>query len=149
MVQTLLLIYGNKNDATNFNTDNIGIISPFRRQVNKIRELFGQQFLEQNHLEINTVDQYQGRDKDVIIYSCVKSSNSNCSSVETNDSYQTPIIDSELLKDERRLNVAVTRAKRKLIIIGNCHTLNRYLPFRNLFNVLDEEQIVPLIDFND
>lgn len=149
VVQTLLLIYGNKNDATNFNTDNIGIISPFRRQVNKIRELFGQQFLEQNHLEINTVDQYQGRDKDVIIYSCVKSSNSNCSSVETNDSYQTPIIDSELLKDERRLNVAVTRAKRKLIIIGNCHTLNRYLPFRNLFNVLDEEQIVPLIDFND
>ncbi|KAH7638189.1 hypothetical protein HUG17_9294 [Dermatophagoides farinae] len=137
------------NDATNFNTDNIGIISPFRRQVNKIRELFGQQFLEQNHLEINTVDQYQGRDKDVIIYSCVKSRNSNCSSVETNDSNQTPIIDSELLKDERRLNVAVTRAKRKLIIIGNCHTLNRYLPFRNLFNVLDEEQIVPLIDFND
>ncbi|XP_027196108.2 DNA replication ATP-dependent helicase/nuclease DNA2-like [Dermatophagoides pteronyssinus] len=151
IVRTLLMIYSNNNNdknVANFNVDNIGIISPFRRQVNKIRELFGQQFLEQNHLEINTVDQYQGRDKDVIIYSCVKS----CSSGETINPNETqPIIDSELLKDERRLNVAVTRAKRKLIIIGNCQTLKRYLPFRNLFNVLESEQFIQLInfDFND
>ncbi|OTF84003.1 hypothetical protein BLA29_004606, partial [Euroglyphus maynei] len=160
IVRILLLIYGQKSNdndddddgknATTFNVDNIGIISPFRRQVNKIRELFGQQFLEQNHLEINTVDQYQGRDKDVIIYSCVKSCETpgeTMNPIETS----TPIIDSELLKDERRLNVAVTRAKRKLIIIGNCHTLKRYLPFRNLFNVLRVEQFVSLknFDFND
>lgn len=60
-------------------------------------------------LEVSTIDRYQGRDKDVIILSFTRS----------NESGKT----GRLLEDRRRLNVAVSRAKRKLIIIASYETL--------------------------
>lgn len=136
IINTMFLIYG-------LELKDIGIISPFRRQVLQIKELFGKEFLDEHHLEINTVDSYQGRDKDLIIYSCVKSS----AKQELDENSPTSfIVDSELLKDERRLNVAITRAKRKLIIIGNRATLNNYYPFKNLFSVLKPEQFIELVN---
>ncbi|MBR0472509.1 MAG: IGHMBP2 family helicase [Methanosphaera sp.] len=79
----------------------IGIISPYADQVKIISEKTG--------VEVKTVDGFQGREKEIIIISTVRS----------ND-------DGELgfLNDLRRLNVAITRAKRKLIIVGNSDTLN-------------------------
>ncbi|KAF7488919.1 DNA replication ATP-dependent helicase/nuclease DNA2 [Sarcoptes scabiei] len=148
IIQSFLQIY-----RKDFSSKNIGIISPFRRQVKRLLESFrlNSEFSANvlNDLEINTVDQYQGRDKDVIIYSCVKSFH-RASRFDSQDSEtSTPIVfDSELLKDERRLNVAITRAKRKLIIIGNRTTLKRYRPFRNLFQILNDKQLINLIDFD-
>lgn len=148
LIQNLLRIYG--KGETSLTGANIGVISPFKRQVGNIKEKIGKKFVDDNSIEINTVDQYQGRDKEVIIYSCVKSSEelsdfddsqSSCISMST-------VVDSELLKDERRLNVAVTRAKKKLIIIGNRRTLERYHPFQKMFSVLSPSQIVPLASFN-
>ncbi|XP_018009050.1 DNA replication ATP-dependent helicase/nuclease DNA2 [Hyalella azteca] len=86
---------------------------------------------ESKKVEINTVDQYQGRDKLVIIYSCVRS----CTD---------PKKAGELLRDERRLNVALTRAQRKLIVIGNVKTLMMYEPLDKLVSVLGEEQIIKM-----
>jgi DNA replication ATP-dependent helicase Dna2 len=64
---------------------------------------------KKNGLEISTIDRYQGRDKEAIVLSLVRS----------NPHGRT----GRLLEDYRRLNVALSRAKRKLIIIGSCRTM--------------------------
>lgn len=51
----------------NANLENIGVIAPFRAHVNLLKKVVAED------IEINTVDQYQGRDKEIIIYSCAKS----------------------------------------------------------------------------
>ncbi|MGJ3235711.1 IGHMBP2 family helicase [Marivirga sp.] len=83
--------------------EDIGIISPYEQQVSRLKSL-----LRDYHVEIKSIDGFQGREKEVIILSLVRSN------TEGNIGF---------LKDYRRLNVALTRAKRKLIIIGNSNTL--------------------------
>lgn len=83
-------------------SDEIGVITPYRAQRNRIKEV-----LEDIDIEINTVDSFQGREKDVIIFSI------------------TSTEDLSFVDDENRLNVAFTRAKRKLIVIGNANSINR------------------------
>ena len=81
--------------------DWIGVITPYEDQVDLIRQLVD--------VEVNTVDGYQGREKEVIVISFVRS-NRDC--------------EIGFLEDLRRLNVALTRAKRKLIAIGDAITLS-------------------------
>jgi DNA replication ATP-dependent helicase Dna2 len=89
--------------------------------------------IETPELEINTVDQYQGRDKEAIIYSCTKSE-SDADSMVIKEGAQT------ILHDIRRLTVALTRAKHKLIVIGDSDTLQRYPPFAKLLASLESSQ---------
>ncbi|GIY98801.1 hypothetical protein CEXT_36551 [Caerostris extrusa] len=112
---------------------NIGIITPYRRQVDLIEGKLKK--ISANEIEVNTVDQYQGRDKDVIIISCVKckKSTSFCEKKGM------------ILDDERRLNVAISRAKKKLIIIGCKSSLNIYEPFHRLIKCFTAEQIIDLL----
>jgi len=162
IVHRMLELYG----SGGLTPGHIGVVSPFRKQVQRIKELMGDELVLRGSLEINTVDQYQGRDKEVIIYSCVKSfvqvedsgieksdeesqlsedsATSGGSGSSGGSTLLRGVFDSELLKDERRLNVAITRAKKKLIIVGNRSTLNRYEPFRNLFGVMRESMFFPL-----
>jgi len=107
---------------------NIGIIAPYNAHINLLRKVIDKE------VEVNTVDQYQGRDKDVILYSCTKS-------VE----YDTKK-EFEILDDQRRLTVAITRARHKLIIIADKVTLLRYTPFKSLFDVIDEKNVINLHD---
>ncbi|XP_017791107.1 PREDICTED: DNA replication ATP-dependent helicase/nuclease DNA2 [Habropoda laboriosa] len=109
---------------------NIGIIAPYRAHVNLLRKIV------QNDIEINTVDQYQGRDKEVIIYSCAKSL------INSNDIKE----DLEILGDHRRLTVAVTRAKHKLIVVADKNTLSQYSAFKKLFNLIEDKNILNLND---
>ena len=81
--------------------DDIGIISPYADQVKLISEHVD--------VEVKSVDGFQGREKEIIIISTVRS----------NDNREIGF-----LNDLRRLNVAITRAKRKLIVVGNSATLN-------------------------
>uniref|UniRef100_A0A8C8M6F2 DNA replication ATP-dependent helicase/nuclease n=1 Tax=Oncorhynchus tshawytscha TaxID=74940 RepID=A0A8C8M6F2_ONCTS len=81
-----------------------------------------------SNVEVNTVDKYQGRDKSVIIVSFVRSH------PEGNLG--------ELLKDWRRLNVAITRAKHKLLMVGSAPTLRRYAPLEKLLNHLTQESMI-------
>lgn len=99
--------------------DDIGIISPYADQVKIIQD--------KTPVEVKTVDGFQGREKEIIIISTVRSNeNGNIG----------------FLRDLRRLNVAITRAKRKLIIIGNTNTLetnptySRLIEFARQNNVL-------------
>ncbi|MDQ7083297.1 MAG: IGHMBP2 family helicase [Aquificota bacterium] len=80
--------------------DHIGVISPYEDQVDLISRMVP--------VEVRTVDGFQGREKEVIIVSFVRSN---------------PEGDTGFLKDYRRLNVAITRARRKLIAVGDPETL--------------------------
>ena len=71
--------------------DSIGVITPYRAQVKLLRDLIARKVQHGKRIEVNTVDQYQGRDKNIILYSCVRSgvtedSVSNC---EYNILYKT------------------------------------------------------------
>lgn len=57
--------------------DDIGVITPYRAQVMLIRDRLASEEAEGGRrVEVNTVDQYQGRDKSVVVYSCVRSGSS-------------------------------------------------------------------------
>lgn len=72
-------------------------------------------------IEINTVDAFQGREKQVILFNCVRSNNS--SSLQGSLGF---------LMDERRLNVAITRPQHFLVIVGNAATLMKSHVWSNL-----------------
>ena len=99
-----------------FNMKDVGIITPYKAQIKKLVEV---PFLKEKvarGLEVSTVDTFQGRDKKVIFISFVRSNSvRECGN---------------LLKDFRRLNVAVSRAKLKLIMVGSSSTLKN-LPVMN------------------
>ncbi|CAG8452223.1 3265_t:CDS:2 [Cetraspora pellucida] len=84
----------------------IGIITPFRHQI----KLLLQKFKDFSKVEISTVDRFQGREKKAIVVSLVKA----------NVDYRV----GDILKDYRRLNVAITRAQSKLIIFGSKSTVS-------------------------
>lgn len=105
----------------------IGVITTYSLQVELLRRLIA---TIDSEVEVNTVDQYQGRDKEVIIYSCCRTGATIKNSIdEVEDRKKT-----EILSDHRRLTVAVTRAKCKLIIIGDANSLRNYKPFRQLLD---------------
>ncbi|RDB14553.1 putative ATP-dependent helicase C29A10.10c [Hypsizygus marmoreus] len=91
----------------------VGIVSMYRAQIVELRRLFEQRFGSQilEAVDFNTVDGFQGQEKDIIILSCVRSG---------------PGLQSVgFLSDYRRMNVALTRAKSSLFILGNAPTLER------------------------
>ena len=99
--------------------DDIGIISPYADQVKIIQE--------KTPVEVKTVDGFQGREKEIIIISTVRSNpNGNIG----------------FLSDLRRLNVAITRAKRKLIIIGNKNTLENNPTYFRLIKFVEDENLL-------
>ncbi|MEE1335799.1 IGHMBP2 family helicase [Methanobrevibacter sp.] len=99
--------------------EDIGIISPYADQVKIIQE--------NTPIEVKTVDGFQGREKEIIIISTVRSNNNG---------------NIGFLSDLRRLNVAITRAKRKLIIIGNKDTLITNPTYERLINFCEDENLL-------
>lgn len=89
----------------------IGVISPFRAQLRLLEDIPGMANWRESGLEVSTIDRFQGRDKDVIVLSFVRSNPQGKAG--------------RLLEDFRRLNVAVSRAKSKLIMVGSFSTLHR------------------------
>ncbi|XP_060141860.1 DNA replication ATP-dependent helicase/nuclease DNA2 isoform X1 [Globicephala melas] len=108
------------------NPSDIGIIAPYRQQLKVINDLLAHSSL--GMVEVNTVDKYQGRDKSIILVSFVRSNEDGTLG--------------ELLKDWRRLNVAITRAKHKLILLGCVPSLNRYPPLGKLLYHLNSEKLI-------
>lgn len=121
----------------------IGVIATFTSQVNVLKKIMDkfESGLPDEHkgIEVNTVDQYQGRDKSVIIYSCTK-----CDNPDTKT--ENIAKDKEILQDVRRLTVAITRSQHKLILIGDVKSLNIYAPFKDLFTHLSGMSKLDLID---
>ncbi|XP_053357959.1 DNA replication ATP-dependent helicase/nuclease DNA2 [Clarias gariepinus] len=104
----------------------IGVIAPYRQQLKAISTLLEEDSFRA--VEVNTVDKYQGRDKSVIIVSFVRS--------------QTDGNLGELLKDWRRLNVAITRAKHKLLMLGSAPAMRLYAPLEKLLTHMQQENMI-------
>ena len=103
----------------------VGIISPYRAQVQLLRRMlmkweFFKPFRRQ--ISVNTVDGFQGQERDVIVISMVRS----------NDEGQIGF-----LRDLRRMNVAITRARMKLIILGDRQTMTRHPFYRQLWQYIE------------
>ena len=102
----------------------VGIISPYRAQVQLLRQLLRKnEYLKpfRRFITVNTVDGFQGQERDIIVISLVRS----------NDEGQIGF-----LRDLRRMNVAITRARMKVIILGDRHTLTRHPFYRKLWQYI-------------
>ena len=99
----------------------VGIISPYRAQVQYLRRLLmKREYFKpfRRLISVNTVDGFQGQERYVIIISLVR----------CNDEGQIGF-----LRDLRRMNVAITRARMKVIILGDHHTLTKHPFYRRLW----------------
>ena len=104
----------------------VGIISPYRAQVQYLKRLIKKRafFKPFRHLiSVNTVDGFQGQERDVILISLVRA----------NDMGQIGF-----LRDLRRMNVAITRARMKLFILGDAPTMTRHPFYRRLYDYIQE-----------
>ena len=103
----------------------VGIISPYRAQVQYLKSLIKKyEFFKpyRRIISVNTVDGFQGQERDVILISLVRS----------NDEGQIGF-----LKDLRRMNVAMTRARMKLIILGNKDTMTKHPFYKKLWEYVE------------
>ena len=101
-----------------------GLISPYKAQVQYLRQLIKKDafFKPFRHLiTINTVDGFQGQERDVILISLVRA----------NEDGQIGF-----LNDLRRMNVAITRARMKLIILGDASTLTKHPFYKKLYEYI-------------
>ncbi len=99
----------------------VGIISPYRAQVQYLRQqIRKKEFFKpyRMRISVNTVDGFQGQERDIIVISLVRS----------NDEGQIGF-----LRDLRRMNVAITRARMKLIILGDRQTMTQHPFYRKLW----------------
>lgn len=117
----------------------VGVIAPFRIQVEAIKETLKRKIGPDHLVEVNTVDQYQGRDKELIIYSGTKTRHRDAT-----EEAKAEMDGSDILNDRRRLNVAITRAKKKLIMVMDRQCLQRNAPFEELFKYLKGPQVIRL-----
>jgi superfamily I DNA and/or RNA helicase len=104
----------------------VGIISPYRAQVQLLRRLLmKREYFKpfRRMISVNTVDGFQGQERDVIVISLVRS----------NDEGQIGF-----LRDLRRMNVAITRARMKVIILGDRQTLTRHPFYRQLWKYITQ-----------
>lgn len=99
----------------------IAVITPYRTQVTLLRSLLEQE--RDAGLEISTVDGYQGREKEVVVVDLVRSNDTG---------------DLGFLTDTRRMNVALTRARRLLLIIGDSATIGTHRYYAALLDSIQE-----------
>ncbi|EON77598.1 dna-binding protein smubp-2 [Lunatimonas lonarensis] len=109
----------------------IGLISPYRAQVEYLKELVAgdDAFLVlrslQSQLTIDTIDGFQGQERDLVLISLVRSNAGG---------------EIGFLSDVRRMNVALTRAKRQLIVVGDSSTLASHPFYERFFDYIDEKE---------
>ncbi|MEX2591476.1 MAG: AAA domain-containing protein [Anditalea sp.] len=119
-------------DTIRGNQWNIGLISPYRAQVRKFRELVfdGSEYAHiqalSDLLTVDTIDGFQGQERDIIVISLVRSNSKG---------------EIGFLADTRRMNVALTRAKRKLVVIGDSATLSNHAFYREFLNYAEANDL--------
>jgi predicted DNA helicase len=105
--------------AAGLAADNLGVITPYAAQVRLLRER-----LPIRGLEIDSVDGFQGREKEAVLISLVRSN---------------PRGEIGFLADVRRMNVALTRARRKLLVVGDSATLAAHPFYARLLTYFEQQ----------
>ena len=118
-------------DSIQLNQWNAGLISPYRAQVRRLREMLEESGYENSQalgeeLTVDTIDAFQGQERDIIVISLVRSN---------------PQGEIGFLADTRRMNVALTRAKRKLIVIGDSATLSNHGFYKEFLDYVEERDL--------
>ena len=106
----------------------VGVISPYRAQVQHLRKLLRKNAFFKPYAQlitVNTIDGFQGQERDVIFISMVRSNKEG---------------QIGFLNDLRRMNVAITRARMKLFIVGDSQTLCRHRFYRQLYEYVKYEK---------
>lgn len=113
----------------------IGIIVPYRAQISVIRHEIAQRIGEEDAaaITIDTVERYQGSQRDIIIYSFTVRQTHQLEFLTASAFLATPY-GAEPYSVDRKLNVALTRARKQMIMIGNRHLLRRNPIFRDLID---------------
>jgi superfamily I DNA and/or RNA helicase len=122
----LMMLYSELQEERNITSVKIGIISPYKEQVEHLRQqVESAEDLShiKNNIVVKTIDGFQGQEKDIIYISMVRSNN---------------MADIGFLSDTRRMNVALTRAKRKLVVVGDSATLANHKFYKNFLNYIEE-----------
>ena len=101
----------------------VGILSPYRAQVRLLQEGTQSGYGAQVDVTVNTIDSFQGQERDIIYISLVRS----------NDRSEIGF-----LKDYRRMNVAMTRARKKLVMIGDSATLGKDTFYEGLLEMIEQ-----------
>ncbi len=103
----------------------IGIISPYKGQVQTLREQVWKSPMFERylpHITVNTVDGFQGQERDIIYISLVRCNENS---------------EIGFLKDTRRMNVALTRARKKLVVVGDSGTLGGHFFYKDFLDYVD------------
>ena len=103
----------------------VGIISPYRAQVQLLRKMIRQKEYFRPYrrmITVNTVDGFQGQERDIILISLVRSNDGG---------------DIGFLRDLRRMNVAITRARMKLIILGSAQTMTSHPFYKKMYEFVE------------
>lgn len=116
----------------------IGIIVPFRAQIAMIRKALAERHIPDTaDITIDTVERYQGSQRDIIIFSTTVSR-----------PYQLPILSEPVMTDgrelDRKLNVALTRARKQFFMTGNETLLRKCTAYREFLDFLSKGQILRL-----
>jgi len=133
MAQAIYSLYM-QNEMTFSEEDTLGIITPYRSQIALIKkEIHRLGIAPLNHISVDTVERFQGSQRDIIIYCfCV------------NQPFQLDMLGSTIEEDgqriDRKLNVALTRAKKQLFLIGNPDLLARNEIYHKLIQFIKARQ---------
>lgn len=126
------VLYGGLRAAFQDDFQSVAVLTPYKAQERLLREIFRrrhtQAALHQDGLEFATVDGFQGREADVVIFSCVRAKS---------DAKKPGV---GFLADVRRMNVALTRARRSLWIVGHETTLQSSRPWQDLLYTLKKRE---------
>ncbi len=104
----------------------VGVITPYRAQQALIRKLLARRRPDMPHLSVDTVDRFQGGEREVIIVSLARSDGVT-----------------SFLADRKRLNVSLSRARSKLILIGHGTVLEEHPLFRSVLEGIERVQVGP------
>uniref|UniRef100_A0AAR2M0M0 RNA helicase n=1 Tax=Pygocentrus nattereri TaxID=42514 RepID=A0AAR2M0M0_PYGNA len=141
-----LILTQGKNGLPKLSAADIGIIAPYRKQVEKIQKALKTEKKNMRHIvflvsQVGSVEEFQGQEKTVIMVSAVRSS---ISYVKMDQDFNIGF-----LTNEKRFNVAMTRAKALLIVVGNPVILNKNPTWQRFIHYCEQKQGYTGFDYRD